>query len=73
MPSEFALVYRLVYTTDGQEVSPGHIWGTAEAISSLANCRVIFSSERQVPRASLDVAGFLYEHSYADVRDLRAA
>ena len=31
MQNEFALVYRLIYSTGGQVVTPSHIWATADA------------------------------------------
>lgn len=68
---QFALVYRLIYTVAGQEMSPSHIWGTVEAIASMGNARPVYASERQVVRSDLDAAGFIYEHSYAGIEDIQ--
>ena len=58
----FALVYRLLFTMDGEEVTPGHMWGTADAIATIGNCRPLYTTERQVHREMLDAAGFMYDH-----------
>lgn len=65
MDEGFALVYRLVQEADGQEVSPSHLWATAEAISEMGNSRPLYGTERQVLRRELDAAGFFHEHAYA--------
>jgi len=65
MENNFALVYKLVYTTNEQEVVPGHIWGTADAIEAMENCRPMYTTQRQVMAKDLDAAGFLYEAAQA--------
>lgn len=57
-------VFRILCSTAGQEISPGHMWGTLEAIATLENCVPIPSTERLVDRSTLDAHGFLFEHSY---------
>jgi hypothetical protein len=54
-------VYRFQFRTAGQVISPGHMWGTREAIATLKDCELIASSERTVHRKLLDMAGFYYE------------
>jgi len=65
MENNFALVYKLVYTTHEQEVVPGHIWGTADAIEALGDFRPMYTTQRQVCAKDLDAAGFLYEAAQA--------
>jgi hypothetical protein len=72
MTDPTVLIYRLTYVTAGQEVSPGHVWGTVEAIEGLEDCGPVYSSERRVPRAILDAHGFLFEHSHGDIAEIEA-
>lgn len=54
-------VFRFTYCTAGQDISPGHMWGTREAIASLRGCRPLEHTERTVHRNLLDASGFYYE------------
>ena len=65
-------IYRLIYSTAGQEISPGHVWGTVEAISTLPCCVPLPATERKVPATMLDANGFLFEHAYADLVEIQA-
>lgn len=67
MEEEFALVYRLVQEADGEEVSPSHLWATADAISEMGNSRPLYATERQVLRRDLDAAGFFHDHAYGEL------
>ena len=63
MDKSVAPVYRLTYSTAGQEISPGHMWGTLEAIATLRDCAPLRSSERFVPNEALDAYGFYFEET----------
>lgn len=67
------LIYRLVYSTAGQETSPAHLWGTLEAISHVEGFAPILSTARPVPRSALDAQGFLFEHAYIDFVDITSS
>jgi hypothetical protein len=56
-------VYRFQFSKAGQTISPGHMWGTKDAISTLQDCVPIDDSERRVHRKLLDAAGFYYEET----------
>ena len=54
-------VYRFVYTTAGQEISPRHMWGTRDAIATLRECAPIQETERHVDSTLVDRHGFYFE------------
>ena len=56
-------VYRFTFRAAGQEITPGHMWGTLEAIATLHDCIPLEATERRVHRKLLDMAGFYYEET----------
>lgn len=61
MDDQKLAVYRFQFKTAGQLISPGHMWGTRDAIATLRDCEPIATTERTVNRKLLDMAGFYYE------------
>jgi len=62
-PDQKVTVFRLMYVTAGQEISPRHMWGTRDAIATLRDCVPVEASAREVHRKLLDPHGFLFEHT----------
>ena len=56
-------VFRFTYRTAGQDISPGHMWGTLEAIATLRGCSALEGTVRTVHRKLLDASGFYYEET----------
>jgi hypothetical protein len=56
-------VFRFTYRTVGQDISPGHMWGTREAIATLKGCSPLEATRRDVHRKLLDTSGFYYEET----------
>ena len=56
-------VFRFTYRTAGSDISPGHMWGTREAIATLRGCVPIEDTARSVHAKLLDAAGFYYEET----------
>ena len=63
MNNDQLAVYRFKFNAQGKEISPGHMWGTLEAISVLADCQPLDDTRRHVARELLDMAGFYYEEA----------
>ena len=57
--SKMVTVYLFARKENGREIAPLHMWGTLEAIATLADCRPIMESAREVDEASLEL-GFLF-------------
>jgi hypothetical protein len=60
IPRGKVTVYRFRSTGAGQVVSPQRMWGTPEAIATLAQCELIEGSGRLVHRKLLE-EGFFFE------------
>jgi len=56
-------VFRFRRIDSGREISPQHMWGTAEAIATLPGCELRPETARRVHRKLLDVGGFYFEHA----------
>ena len=55
-------VYRFEFLSPGgRSISPGHMWGTLAAISTLVACTPIQDTARTIHAALLDAAGFYFE------------
>ena len=54
-------VFRFTYRTAGRDISPGHMWGTREAIATLRGCLPLEPTGRLIHHELLDPAGFYYE------------
>jgi hypothetical protein len=52
-------VYLFSRIENGREIAPRHMWGTLEAIATLADCAPVMESARAVSEAALE-NGFLF-------------
>jgi hypothetical protein len=57
--SKMVTVYLFARIENGRAIAPLHMWGTLEAISTLADCSPIMESAREVDEATLE-HGFLF-------------
>jgi hypothetical protein len=65
-------IYRFERLERGRPISPQRMWGTLEAIASLADCRPIMESARTVHRKLLE-DGFYFEQVPTSYRHIDEA
>ncbi len=68
--NDLVLVYRFSRTERGRPISPQRMWGTLEAIASLADCTPLLETAREV-QADLLEEGFYFEKSSNAVKHIR--
>ena len=65
-------IYRFARLERGRPISPQRMWGTLEAIASLAECQPIMESARTVHQKLLE-EGFYYEQVPTSYRHIDEA
>ena len=72
MSDNWVIVYRFSCFVSGQLVSPQRMWGTPEAIASLAGCEPVEGSGRRV-HPNLIEEGFFFEQVDSAFIDIEEA